>query len=413
MAHRETRRYEGLARCVTGSRRQDPRREDIAESRSAERSALRVGPSLSIDEADAQRQVRGGHHDGRERNVYTFVDGAETRTLEFGRLETGEAYVRETGRGDITQFCYDAPARETTIRFRETEECSLEDVADTLREHSDDVFIGDIAESSDAVSPRPHAGAHGLTPAVCWADHARGSHGWDNADGDTHVHRRGPCQQRSPTSGSETSPGGSSSSSARRWSGSARQASPSPRVPTRSSRTSTSTTSRGLSLFALAPASLASGAVFHDASFPVAQGQFVILRSGSIPPESHVLFLDDAKALEGRYAEQTGQVEGDHAPGTGIEAARKVELVDALRSPEYSDDVLAVLAADDLPQEGVWFRLEGLAGEGMLAGVLLNEPDADYPVHEGDLMALALAQADDGSPMLLTVPDLLISHPEG
>ena len=57
--------------------------------------------------------------------------------------------MRETGRGDITQFCYDAPARETTIRFRETEEYSLEDVADTLREHSDDVFIGDIAEALD------------------------------------------------------------------------------------------------------------------------------------------------------------------------------------------------------------------------------------------------------------------------
>ena len=51
--------------------------------------------------------------------------------------------------------------------------------------------------------------------------------------------------------------------------------------------------------------------------------------------------------------------------------------------------------------------------EAVGAGVLLNEPDADYPVHEGDLMALALARADDGSPMLLTVPDLLISHPEG
>lgn len=49
---------------------------------------------------------------------------------------------------------------------------------------------------------------------------------------------------------------------------------------------------------------------------------------------------------------------------------------------------LAVLAADGVLQEGVWFRLEGLAG-GMLAGVLLNEPDADCPVHEGDFMALA------------------------
>lgn len=170
---------------------------------------------------------------------------------------------------------------------------------------------------------------------------------------------------------------------------------------------------QGLSLLALAPASLASGAVFHDASFPVAQGQPVILRSGSIPPESRVLFPEDAKALEGRYAEQIGQVEKDHAPSPGVEAARKVGLVDALRSPEYPDDVLAVLAADGLPQEGVWFRLEGLAGEGMLAGVLLNEPDADYPVHEGDLMALALAQADDGSPTLITVPNLLISRPKG
>ena len=82
-----------------------------------------------------------------ERNVYTFVNGAETRTLEFGHLNTGEAYVKETGRGDITQFCYDAPARETTIKFSEAEECSLEDVADTLRRHTDDVYIGDIAEA--------------------------------------------------------------------------------------------------------------------------------------------------------------------------------------------------------------------------------------------------------------------------
>lgn len=80
-----------------------------------------------------------------ERNVHTFRNGAETRTLEFGHHETGGAYVRETGRGDITQFCYDAPAHETTISFRETENYSLDDVADTLGRHADDVYIGDIA----------------------------------------------------------------------------------------------------------------------------------------------------------------------------------------------------------------------------------------------------------------------------
>lgn len=69
--------------------------------------------------------------------------------MEFGHLDTGEAFVKETGRGDITQFRYDAPARETTIRFRETEEYSFEDVADTLRDHSGEVFIGDLAEALD------------------------------------------------------------------------------------------------------------------------------------------------------------------------------------------------------------------------------------------------------------------------
>ena len=81
------------------------------------------------------------------KNIYMFRNGAETRMLEFGHLGTGEVYVKETGRGDITQFCYDAPARETTIRFRETEDYSLEDVADTLRRHADDVYVGDIAEA--------------------------------------------------------------------------------------------------------------------------------------------------------------------------------------------------------------------------------------------------------------------------
>lgn len=59
-----------------------------------------------------------------ERNVYAFRNGAETRTMEYGCLETGEAYVTETGRGDITEFCYDTPARETTLRFRENEQYS-------------------------------------------------------------------------------------------------------------------------------------------------------------------------------------------------------------------------------------------------------------------------------------------------
>lgn len=82
---------------------------------------------------------------GRRSN-YTFECGDEIRTLEYGRLDTGEAFVKETGRGDIMQFYYDAPACETAITFRETEDYPLEDVADTLRRDAGDLFIGDIAE---------------------------------------------------------------------------------------------------------------------------------------------------------------------------------------------------------------------------------------------------------------------------
>lgn len=82
-----------------------------------------------------------------ERNICMFRNDAETRVLEFGRLHTGEAYVRETSRGDIAQFCYDAPAREVTVSFSKTEEYSLEDVADTFHRNADDVYIGDIANA--------------------------------------------------------------------------------------------------------------------------------------------------------------------------------------------------------------------------------------------------------------------------
>lgn len=83
------------------------------------------------------------------RNVHTFRNGAETRTLEFGHLDTGEAYVRETGRGDITQFCYDVPAHETTISFRENEDYSLEDVADTLDRHADALTFWGVPYEKD------------------------------------------------------------------------------------------------------------------------------------------------------------------------------------------------------------------------------------------------------------------------
>ena len=169
---------------------------------------------------------------------------------------------------------------------------------------------------------------------------------------------------------------------------------------------------QGLSLFGLAPASFESGTIYNEESFPAVQNQLVLLRSGSIPPAARVLFPDDAEELGQHYSEEIGQLEKGHVPSDGVLATRGIDQIDAFRSPEYPDDVSAVLASDELTPEVVWFRLEGITEDGMLAGMLLNEPDSDYPVHEGDLMALDFTKAEDGSPFLVTVPDLLISRAE-
>lgn len=81
------------------------------------------------------------------RNVYMFRNGAETRTMEFGHLETGEAYVREAGRATSPSSATTRPptrppsasARRRTTRSR------------TLLTRS----AGKPTTSTSATSPRP------------------------------------------------------------------------------------------------------------------------------------------------------------------------------------------------------------------------------------------------------------------
>lgn len=168
---------------------------------------------------------------------------------------------------------------------------------------------------------------------------------------------------------------------------------------------------QGLSLLALAPASLETGEVFHDVSYPIVQGRLVLIRWGSLSPEARVAFPESTTAFEKHYAEVLDSYRSDHAPNKGVEVTRELKQVDALRSPEYPDDVLVILADEGLPPEGVWFRMVGLVEDNMPAGVLLNEPSSDYSVHAGDLMALGITEAEDGSPILFTMPDMLVAHP--
>lgn len=73
--------------------------------------------------------------------------------------------------------------------------------------------------------------------------------------------------------------------------------------------------------------------------------------------------------------------------------------LDRFRAPGYFDDVSVILYSKDretIP-EGVWVRLEEQSGDGTsLRGTLLNEPYADFGVHEGETLTVRFADYDDG-----------------
>lgn len=65
----------------------------------------------------------------------------------------------------------------------------------------------------------------------------------------------------------------------------------------------------------------------------------------------------------------------------------------------YFDEVSVILLARDqqrIPEVG-WVRLEALSDDGEpFQGILLNEPDMDFGVHEGDMRTVRFALHEEG-----------------
>ncbi|MBA7476660.1 hypothetical protein ES707_12053 [subsurface metagenome] len=76
----------------------------------------------------------------------------------------------------------------------------------------------------------------------------------------------------------------------------------------------------------------------------------------------------------------------------------RVDL-DRFRAPGYFDDVSAILFSKDretIP-EVVWVRLEDQSADGTsFRGTLLNEPDSDFGVHDGEMLTVRFAKQEDG-----------------
>ena len=87
------------------------------------------------------------------------------------------------------------------------------------------------------------------------------------------------------------------------------------------------------------------------------------------------------------------------APGQTIPRAWAVRLegIDHLRHPSYPLDVQAGLIGDDGSAALVWTRLTGVAEGGHLVAELLNNPFDKPGRAPGDLMALGVAEDDEGT----------------
>lgn len=77
------------------------------------------------------------------------------------------------------------------------------------------------------------------------------------------------------------------------------------------------------------------------------------------------------------------------------EALRNLAFLDAFRHPEHPDDLAVILFHPELQPEQVWVRANYLKGH-EIQGELLNEPNADFGVHQGDSIQIIPYKKDNG-----------------
>lgn len=110
---------------------------------------------------------------------------------------------------------------------------------------------------------------------------------------------------------------------------------------------------------------------------------FMILRRGSVAECSYV-DLEEAGCFYPEYDDVISMIRNNYAPKNEVkESMRTMEFLDEFRNADYPDDVAVIIFKEGFKMEQVWVRCENVTEE-MLYGTLLNEPNQNYGVHEGD-----------------------------
>ena len=77
-----------------------------------------------------------------------------------------------------------------------------------------------------------------------------------------------------------------------------------------------------------------------------------------------------------------------------IEQVRNIELMDGCRHEDYPDDVQVILVSKTVTPELVWVRTLRI-GDQRIEGMLLNEPEGAFGVHQGDPIDFRFMQLEE------------------
>ena len=89
-------------------------------------------------------------------------------------------------------------------------------------------------------------------------------------------------------------------------------------------------------------------------------------------------------------------VKGYKAPDAVLEI-RAIQELDPSRAPGYPDDIVVFFIKEGYRNEGIWCRTVGTDPAGHLIQMrMLNEPNAPFGKHMGDIIDVTLYQMDNG-----------------
>ncbi len=120
-----------------------------------------------------------------------------------------------------------------------------------------------------------------------------------------------------------------------------------------------------------------------------------IIRKGQLN-ESLYLDLDYCDVKTSDFDEYIKIInEGYKSESEQTVEMRKFGILDDFRNTDYPDDVQVILYQEGYNPEQVWVKCWEFT-ENELFGKLLNEPNADYGVHEGDIIKFVPIETDEG-----------------